>query len=247
MKRTLTLTLLGFFLLAACQSAATTTPLASTSTVAPSPKPTAIPSPSPVPTAAPTATLVPAPRTFEEQFDANPQYWSFLQIDNGQPFPGPGVEAGNLVFDLNAPNQWAYALYGGQDYLNVRVDAQVEVRAGDGAVGIVCRYSEKDGWYEFNIYSDQTYMLLFGQWLRPGVAHYMPMYRGESEKIKSGTNEIGLLCDGDTLTPFVNGVQMKKWQELKFGLKNGGIALSSASFNAVPFTIAYDWVKVSEP
>jgi len=170
-----------------------------------------------------------------------------MQIDNGQPFPGPSVDAGYLVFDLTAPNQWVYALYGGQDYQNVRVDAQVEVRAGDGALGIVCRYNKKDGWYEFNIYSDQTYMLLYGQWLAQGVVHYTPLYHGDSEKIKNGANEIGLLCEDSLITPFINGVQMRKWDEQKFDLTDGKIGISASSFASVPFTSAYDWVKVNEP
>ncbi len=158
------------------------------------------------------------------------------------------MDSGLLVFDLPLPNQWVYAIYGGQDYADVRVDAQVETRAGaDGALGIVCRYNESEGWYEFNIYADQTYELLFGQWLTQGVARYTPIYRGKSEKVKADANEIGLLCEGDVLTPFINGVQMRKWEEKKFGLKRGKIGLSASSFENAPLTIAYDWLKVSEP
>jgi hypothetical protein len=234
------------FTLTACQGT-TSTPLSLTSTGVPSPELTVVPSLSPVPSSAPTETLAPAPRTVDEEFNGSLPYWSFMQIDNGQPFPGPSVDAGYLVFNLTAPNQWAYALYGGQDYQNVRVDAQVEVRAGDGALGIVCRYNEKDGWYEFNIYSDQTYMLLYGQWLAQGVVHYTPLYHGDSEKIKNGANEIGLLCEDSLITPSINGVQMRKWDEQKFGLTGGEVGISASSFDNVPFTSAYDWFKVSEP
>jgi len=65
-------------------------------------------------------------------------------------------------------------------------------------------------------------------------------YEGDS-------NEIGLLCQGSTLTPFINGVQMRSWQEDKFGLKKGKIGLSAASFESIPLTVAYDWFKVSQP
>ena len=68
----------------------------------------------------------------------------------------------------------------------MRVDAQVEVRAGnDGTVGVVCRYSQANGWYEFNIYADQTYMLMYGQWLAPGIARYMPLHRIEFRENKN--------------------------------------------------------------
>ena len=234
-------------LLVACQPTVVSTTLPQAGTQLPSPIVTASPSPSPIP-AAPTETLAPAPRAFTEQFDGSLPYWTFQQIDNGQPAAGPNAEGGFLVFDLTGPNQWVYALYNLPTYADIRVDAQVEVRAGGaGAFGIVCRYSEEQGWYEFNIYADQTYELLFGQRLAQGLARYTPLFRGGSEKIKSDVNEIGLVCQGDTLTPFINGVQMRRWQDNKIGLKDGKIGISAASFESVPFTIAYDWLKVSEP
>ena len=239
--------LLGLTLLMAACRPSTGAPPSPAQTDAPSLEPTAIPSRIPV-TPTLTATLAPAPRFFTEQFGGSLPYWAFLQIDNGQPATGPSAEGGFLVFDLSAPNQWVYALYGGPDYEDVRLDAQVEVRSGrDGAIGLVCRYSEKDGWYELNVYADQTYELLFGQWLTQDVARYTPIYRGNSEKIKSDANEIGLLCEGDTLTPFINGVQLRKWQDRKYALKRGKIGISAASFEDVPFMSAYDWGKVSEP
>ena len=136
-----------------------------------------------------------------------------------------------------------------KDFLSVFEGVpQTDVPAGGtGAFGVICRYSEEQGWYEFNIYTDQSYELLFGQWLSPGIARYTPLSSGGSEKIKGDSNEIGLLCQGSTLTPFINGVQMRSWQDNKFGLKAGMIGISAASFESVPFTIAYDWLKVSEP
>jgi len=234
-------------LLTACQPAVISTPLPPTETELPLPSATASLSPSPVP-ATPTVTLAPAPLAFTEQFDGNLPYWTFQQVDNGHPASDPNVENGFLVFDLTGPNQWVYAIYNTPTYADVRVDAQTDLpAAGTGAFGIVCRYSEEQGWYEFNVYADQTYVLLFGQWLAQGVARYTPLFRNGSEKIKAGANQIGLLCQGNTITPFINGVQMRSWQDNKFGLKTGKIGISAASFGSGPFTIAYDWLKVSQP
>ncbi len=205
--------------------------------------------PTPVPTVpTPTLTPAPAPLFFTEQFRVTPPYWDFLQVDNGQPFAEPGVQDGFLVFDLAATNQWAYGLYEGHDYADVTVETQSQYRTlGDGAVGLVCRYDLTKGWYEFNIYADRTYELLYGQWLTPGVARYTPLYHGESEKIQSDENRIGLRCQGNALTPFVNGTQLRTWTELKFGLAEGKAGLAVSSFEDAPFTIAFDWIKVSEP
>jgi hypothetical protein len=241
-----TLVFLIFFC-AACQPRATMTVATPTWTNTPPPQQTETLTSTPI-AATPTSTLAPAPRTFTEEFNGSLPYWAFLQIDNGKPFVGPSVEGGSLLFDLPASDQWAYALYAVQDYTDVRLDARIDVQAGnDGAVGLVCRYSETAGWYEFNIYADQTYSLLFGQWLTQGVARFTPIFKDSSDKIQNGPNEIGLLCQGDILTPFINSVQMKQTLVPKYGLKKGTIGISASSFQSVPFTAAFNWVKVSLP
>lgn len=233
-------------LLTACQAAATRPTAA--------PAPTAVPSAEATPTpnltaaqALPTSTLAPAPRLFTEEFDGELPNWAFVQVDNGQPLVQPRLESGSLLFDLSAPEQWVYALYDSNGYSDVRVDARVEDRGGaDYTAGIVCRYSETHGWYEFNVYADQTYVLLYGQWLMPGVARFTPLVQAESEKIKAGENEIGLACKGDILIPYINGVQMRQRQEKTFALTGGAIGISASSFEDAA-ALAYDWVKVSEP
>ena len=221
----------------ACQPT-TSTPLPPTETIAPSPEATS--------TLEPTATLPPALRTFTEDFDSPSPYWSNF----GTNTVGPDIQlqSGFLVFNLTQTNDWADAIYNAQDYQDVRVDAQVEVRAGDdGTVGVVCRYSRADGWYEFNIYADQTYVIMYGQWLSPGIARYMPLHRTSSEKIKPGTNQIGLVCQGNSLTPYINNVRMIVYEDNKIGLKEGNVGLTASSFTEAPFVAAFDWVKVSEP
>lgn len=195
-----------------------------------------------------TATVPPAPRFFTEEFNAKPAYWSFLQVDNGQAALSPGTRDGFLVFDLPSPNEWAYAMYGGNNYTDVTVEAETQFRTdGDGSVGLVCRYDEQAGWYEFNIYADHTYQLLFGQWLAQGVARYTPLYQATSDQIQADTNQIGLRCQGNALTPFINGVQTRTWQELKYGLQSGKVGLAASSFEDSPFTVAFDWARVTEP
>jgi hypothetical protein len=227
-------------LLAACQpTKMTSTSLPPTETVAPTPEATATPEPSP------TSTPLPL-RDFTENFDSSSPYWSNFGTNNR--VPDIQLQRGFLIFNLRQANDWGDSIYNAQSYQSVRVDAQVEIRAGsDGAVGVVCNYSQTDGWYEFNIYADQTYMLMYGQWLAPGIARYLPLRRTSSEKIKNGSNQVGLMCDGNTLTPYINNVRMIVYTDNKVGLKSGNVGVTASSFNDVPFVAAFDWVKVSTP
>jgi hypothetical protein len=232
----------------ACQPTATPSP---TATLPPSPPATrtstSTPEPSPIP---PTSTSTPpaAERVFKEDFTQDSPYWSFLQVDTGQPPALPVVNSGFLLFDLRAPNQWAYALYEPFAYTDVQLNADVQVRAGtQGTPGLICRYDKERGWYEFDIHEDQTYVLLYGQWLAEGVVRYMPLFQGGSEKILPAENEIGLLCEGDILTPYINGTQLRRQEEKTFGLTSGKIGVAAAAFEDAPVTIAYDWVQVAVP
>lgn len=219
-------------------ASAVATPLAS-ATAAPSPTPTRL---------RPTQTPAPGPRSFTQDFRSNPLYWTYLHVENGSAVPEPRIEDGFLAFDLAQPNDWAYAIYTGHDYWDVTISAHAQYRtSGDGAIGLVCRYNETKGWYELSVFADQTYVLLFGQWLTNGVARYTPLYQGKSEKIQTDENEIGLGCQGKALTPFINGTHLRTWQENKFGLLSGKVGLAVSSFSDAPFTVGFDWVKLAEP
>jgi hypothetical protein len=196
-----------------------------------------------------TLTLTPAPRSFTEDFEGNLPFWSFLQIDLGQPAVGPDEERGFLVFDLRASNQWVYAIYSGQDYADVRVEARFEPRDSEpSSTGLICRYTEKNGWYEFNLSRDGSYNILFGQWLAHDIALYMPILKDKSEYVKPDQNayEIGLGCLENVLWLYINGKLIRKVDVTRFGLGTGKIGLAAASFENVPVITAFDWIKVSE-
>lgn len=202
---------------------------------------------SPMPPTA-TATLTPPPHTFTEGFDAGAPYWIFLEAGVPSGALSRALERGALRFDLTAADQWAYALYDPYVYEDVRVDAVVEFSAADQAsAGVICRYDPAVGWYEFNIHPDGTYSLLFGQWLADGIARYTPLVVAESEHILPSANEIGLVCEADILTPYINGTQLRKRQEKQHVLTDGKVGLAAASFENGAVAISYDWVGVGSP
>jgi hypothetical protein len=237
------------FLLPACTTVAPV-PLP-TVTFAPTSTASSIPpssTPEPAATALPPSPT-PLPRFFTEQFDGILPAWSLLQV-NGTSTPLVRLDNGELTFELALPYQWAYAIVGGQSYDDVRLDALLRSRGtAPEALGLLCRYSEENGWYEFNVSSDGTYNVLFGHWLDAGVAEYYPIAADNSEYLMRGAeqNEIGLACQGDVLWLYVNGKLFRKLDVTRFGLKEGSLGLGVASFENSPVVASFDWLRVSQP
>ena len=165
-------------------------------TVLPSPSPNGQPQPTPVPATA-TAVLAPAPHTFTEQFDGILPYWTYQQIDNGQPAADPAATVGFLVFDLTGPNQWIYALYSVPTYTDIRVDAQAEFRGGGSArLGLSAVTAKSRAGIEFNIYPDQTYeILLVNGWRRDWRVIRL-CSAADRRRSRPTANEIGLVVPG---------------------------------------------------
>jgi len=250
------LLLLGLILLTACTNPtgskiatpeSTFTPQATATRISPTPLPATSTSTS---TPAPTETPVPPERFFTEEFDTTPVYWSTLYASGDPSRVDVFSEGGSLAFDLSDPNTWLYAIYGPFEYDSVHIEAHVESRGSDvSAVGLVCNYDERDGWFEFNIYSDGTYNVLYGQWLADGIADHMPVLIDNSDRITTGiaTDEIGLDCYENIVQLYINGKIIRKLDVERFGLTGGKVGLSLASFEESQVILAFDLVKVSEP
>jgi hypothetical protein len=118
-----------------------------------------------------------------------------------------------------------------------------------GSLGVICDYDESKGWYEFNVASDGTYSLLFGQLLADGIAQYTPIATDGSEYLQGGKldYEIGLTCQDNILAPYINGKLFRKVDVARFDLTEGKIGINASSFDEVPMIATFDWVKVDEP
>ncbi|MDK1080433.1 MAG: hypothetical protein QGD88_03050 [Anaerolineae bacterium] len=197
----------------------------------------------------PTATQLAPKRYFTDNFDTAPTYWSILTASGDSGRVNILNKKGALIFELNEQNAWLYTIYGAFEYENVHIETKFESQANDvTSIGLVCNYDEQAGWYEFNISSDGTYSVLYGQWLAEGIAQYIPIRNDASERIQIGkaTNEIGLDCYEDTLQLYINGKLIRKLDVAHIGLKSGKVGISLASFDETPVILTFDWVKVSE-
>jgi len=203
-------------------------------------------SPTPKPTLP--FTLTPLPRFFTEEFNANLNGWSILR-SSGDTAPQTSAINGFLILEMTSPFTWIYTIYGAHEYVDVQVRARFENRAGNSAsVGVVCRYRELNGWYEYNVFTDGVYNVLFGQWLAEGIADYAPMLSGESEYLKpnDAAKEIGMDCVGNTLFLYVDGKLIRKMDVTRYGLTEGKVGLAVSSLENSSANVAVDWVEVSE-
>jgi hypothetical protein len=243
------LILLGFLILTSACQPATPTPAPSffpTSTPLPTPIPaTAAPEPSSTPAPSPT----PFPRLFTEQFDGSLAGWVILQAGNDG-VPNIKTEGSRLILQMDFPYTWLYALYGAQDYADVRIDAQFENRAlTPSSAGLLCRYSEEAGWFEYNISADGTYNVLYGRWLSVGIAEYLPITDGTSKEIQpsGATQKIGLICSDSTLWLYINDTLIRQVDVSRYELTEGKVGLAASSFENTPIVIGFDSVTLSEP
>ena len=235
-------------LISACQPA-TPTPeptLAPTATLPPTPVP-ATGTPEPTPTLEPTPT--PLPRFFTNQFDSSLAGWVILQAGNDS-VPNISTENSALRLEMDFPHTWLYVLYGAQDYADVHADTQFTNSAlSPASMGLVCRYSEENGWFEYNVSTDGTYNVLYGKWLSVGIADYLPVIDGSSKEIKQSgeTQHIGLTCNDTTLGLYINDNLVRSVDVSRYELTEGKVGLTASSFENTPVIASFDFITVSEP
>ena len=151
---------------------------------------------------------------------------------------------------MDSPYTWVYALYGAQDYENIRIDAQFTNQAGSPAsIGLICRYSEADGWFEYNVSTDGTYNVLYGNGWQMGLQIISPSFLAPPMRYQpsGASQEIGLICSDTTLSLFVNQTLIRSVDVSRYELTEGKVGITASSFENAPVIAAFDWVKVSEP
>ncbi|MDD2922115.1 MAG: hypothetical protein PHQ36_07490 [Anaerolineales bacterium] len=230
-------------LIVSCQSIAPTPQVESTPPVAATIPPTE--TAAPTVTASPTVT--PIPFYFTDEFNADLGAWTFFQTGGAQS-PTAALENDSLNINLTSPDLWYYAIHTAHEYTGVFVSAKFSASPG-GSVGLVCDYSETNGWYEYNVASDGTYSILFGQWLAEGIAQYKPIADNATEYLKAGNlnYEIGLTCKDDVLLLHINGKMFRKIDVARFELTQGKVGVTASSFDDVPMNALFEWVKVAPP
>ena len=239
-------------LTSACQQAATAPEavLPPTATVPASPTPVpATLTPEPTFTPEPTLTPTPLPRYFSTQFDSSLAGWSILQAGN-ETLPDISTDNGTLRLQMDNSYVWLYTLYGAQDYADVYIETEfINSALSPASAGLICRYSETDGWLEYNVSTDGTYNVLFGRWLSVGIVDYLPITDGTSREIKQSgePQQIGLTCSGTVLQLYINGSIIRNVDVSSYELGAGKVGLAASSYENVPVVVVFNRVTISEP
>ena len=193
---------------------------------------------------------------YTEEFDVESDAWKYIVVNGAERQIVNGIVGlmsvrtigGLLIFDLQGPGAWVYVTYEPFTYTDVRLDVKVSNRgSNNNNVSLICRKSDA-GWYEFDIANNGLYEVLFGKIVGDTV-EYTPIADGGSTEIKSGLaeNEYGIVCQGSTLTLYINGTETRRLEENKYLLPEGKVGISVSSFRDVPVTVDFYWVRVSQP
>jgi hypothetical protein len=207
----------------------------------------------PEPTQAPAATDPPdepaateeAPAFYTEEFDEVNDLWTYFLMSGEDSDLTILTEDGEMVFDIQEEQVYAYLTYDAYFYEDVRIDTSARnLGSNNNNVSLVCRETE-DGWYEFNIANNGLYSILRYD---ADINEYTLIYNGGSTAINTGkaTNEYTAICDGDTLSLFINGVEARTVDHDN-RYPEGRVGISVSSFENVPVTVNFEWVTISEP
>jgi hypothetical protein len=209
------------------------------------------------PTSAPTEPSV-APTTseqyFTEEFDTDISNWSRLNVTGSKETNVDGlkleVKDSRLVFDFDTKQLYTYLFYDPFEYENVTVEASAENRGmNDNNISLICRYSEDEGWYEFNVFNSGLYNILYGYYEKDGNINYARIADGGSTKIKAGKeiNTYKITCNDRKLALYINGTETRVVEDNQHVLRKGKVGIGVSSFNQLPIKVEFEWVKISEP
>ncbi|MBT3339252.1 MAG: DUF1080 domain-containing protein [Anaerolineae bacterium] len=226
--------------------------------------------PAPVQESAPPAvdppTAVPAPAEpvaqefYTEEFEGDTSLWTYFVVNGTKAVPTfseddfgtmfVGTDDGRLTYSLESEGQWAYVTYDGHEYDNVRLDVTAENRGvNNNNVSLICRYTPDEGWYEFNMANNGLYWIYHAVVRSDGAVIYTELADGGSNKIKAGkeVNQYSIICDGRTLSLFINGYETRVMEENNYALRDGKIGVSVSSFGTLPVKVELDAVTISQP
>ncbi len=228
-------------------------------------QPPTVPPPANVPPTAVPPTAAAGQQFFTEGFDSDTGLWSHFTVDAsarltsyalGSIVQGNSgnmtskVEDGHMAFDIQGQQLWAYAVYDGAEYTDVKMEVVADNRGtNDNNVSLICRYNQGKGWYEFNIANSGLYNIYYARVTPDNKVSYGLIADGGSNKINQGkqTNIYGITCKGRSLALSINGFETRRVNDNQYVVDKGKVGISVSSFMSLPVTVLFDSVALTQP
>lgn len=184
---------------------------------------------------------------FVEDFDnPNLDNWDYFYFGNSENDFDFYTENSKFVFDITAGDTYVYVDYLPYTYPDVRVDALVEnLGTNNNYFSLFCRYTENEGWYEFNVSSGGLWSILRYE---EGANQFYNLYNGGSYSVNMGRgvqNTFTMVCSGNQISVYINDKLMRTVTDNDF--TDGMVGMSASSFDSGSANVGFDWFSVSEP
>ena len=187
------------------------------------------------------------PAYFTEEFDGDISSWSYFLMSGDENKMDLFTDNSRLVFDLQGQDLWVYVTYDEYTYSDVRIDVQAEnLGKNTNNVSLICNYSDRFGWYEFNISNGGLYWIYVYSELDDG---YFTLASGGSKNVRIGrnVNTYTAICQENSLALYINGVLEREHVDTKYNLREGLVGFSVSSFDVLPILVEVDYVSISVP
>ncbi len=72
---------------------------------------------------------------------------------------------------------------------------------------------------------------------------------GGTKLLKMGkeVNDYGMTCQGNTITMYINGTEIKSIKDNTYRFSEGAVGFNISSLDIFPIETGVDWMEVSEP
>jgi hypothetical protein len=179
---------------------------------------------------------------FEDNFSNLTSGWERIQDSDGSTDYADGKY--KIVVNTSDTDVWANP---GKNYDNVVVQVTAAKVSGtdDNDYGVICRYLNADNFYFFVISSDGYYGI--GK-VKDGshlLVNREEMHPSEAIRNGDGTNLIQAVCDGSTLSLYVNNQLLDTQTDEEF--KTGDVGLIAGTFGVAGVEVAFDDFRVKKP
>jgi hypothetical protein len=168
--------------------------------------------------------------------------WEVAEFDSGDV---GYVDGTYFVTSLDSGGaMWGQA---GQNYTDVSIEVTASQFSGpdndNNDYGVMCRLNDSGGGYSFNVSGDGFYSIQ-----RMDDSSFTNLVDWtESNEINQGnaTNEVRGVCQGSTLTLYVNGEKLAEATDTTY--TSGDIALAATTYEDEPTEVRFDNLVVSQP